>query len=268
MPFYDYHLKGKQNGWNKRPKVRLHVGGHDEWRTDSVWPPREAKYKPFYLSGKKSGSVTSLNDGTLSTTKPAANGGSTDWDYPHPGWKLGTVGFGPQGPDPVRGVVTFTTEPLEKDVEIAGPIVLELRASSTNTDTDFVIKLSDQQPQSRADRANGLQPASQVVSKGWMRASHREKDKKNSTKMRPFYTHRNPQPINPGEIYTYEIEVMACAHRFKKGHRIRLEIVNGDSPLTDSLFTHQYLYYKVGKDTFWHNAKNASCLKLPIVPTK
>ena len=77
-----------------------------------------------------------------------------------------TVGFGPQGPDPVRGVVTFTTEPLEKDVEIAGPIVLELKASSTNTDTDFVIKLSDQQPQSKADRANGLQPASQVVSKG------------------------------------------------------------------------------------------------------
>ena len=129
LPFYDYHLKGKQNGWNKRPKVRLHVGGRDEWRTDSVWPPREAKYKPFYLNGKKSGSVTSLNDGTLSTKKPTANGGSTDWDYPHPGWKLGTVGFGPQGPDPVRGVVTFTTEPLEKDVEIAEPIVLELKAS-------------------------------------------------------------------------------------------------------------------------------------------
>ena len=70
------------------------------------------------------------------------------------------------------------------------------------------------------------------------------------------------------EIHTYEIEVMPCAYRFKAGHRIRLEIVNGDSPLTDSLFTHQYLYYKVGTDTFWHNAKNPSRLKLPVVPAK
>ena len=181
---------------------------------------------------------------------------------------MGTVGFGPQGPDPVRNCVTFTTEPLKKDMEIAGPIILELQASSTNTDTDFIVKLSDQHPQSKKEREAGLQPASAVVSKGWLRASHREKDNKNSTKLRPIYTHSNPQPIEPGEIYTYEIEVMPCAHRFKKGHRVRLEIINGDSPLTDSLFTHQYLYYKVGSDTFWHNAKNASCLKLPVVPAK
>jgi predicted acyl esterase len=106
------------------------------------------------------------------------------------------------------------------------------------------------------------------VSKGWLRASHREKDDKNSTKQRPFYTHVNPQPIVPGEIYSYEIEVMPCAYRFKEGHRIRLEIVNGDSPLTDAIFTHQYLYYKVGSDTFWHNAKHVSRLLLPVVPTK
>ena len=155
---------------------------------------------------------------------------------------------------------------IEKDLEIAGPIILELQASSTCTDTDFIVKLSDQHPQTREDRGKGLQPASAVVSKGWLRASHREKDEKNSTKTRPFYTHTNPQPIEPGEIYTYELEVMPCAHRFKAGHRIRLEIVNGDSPLTDSLFTHQYLYYKVGTDTFWHNAKHPSRLRLPVVP--
>ena len=95
-----------------------------------------------------------------------------------------------------------------------------------------------------------------------------EKDEKRSTKLRPFYSHANPQPIVPGEVLLYEIEVMPCAHRFKAGHRIRLEIVNGDSPLTDSLFTHQYLYYKVGSDTIWHNAKRPSRLLLPVVPAK
>lgn len=165
-------------------------------------------------------------------------------------------------------MVTFTTAPLEKDLEIAGPVILELQVSSTCTDTDFIVKLSDQHPQSKEDRAKGLQPAFNVVSKGWLRASHREKDEENSTRFRPFYTHANPQPIEPGEIYKYEIEVMPCAYRFKAGHRIRLEIVNGDSPLTDAIFTHQYLYYKVGTDTFLHNAKHASRLLLPVVPAK
>ncbi len=268
LPFYDYHLKGLKNGWDKRPAVRLHVGGRNEWRDADEWPLKAAKYQAFNLSKRKSKSVASLNDGSLSTAAPANAGGSTSYDYPVPSWKLGTVGFGPQGPDPIRGVLTFTTEPLEKDLEIAGPVILELHASSTCTDTDFVIKVSDQHPQSAEDRAKGLQPASRVVTKGWLRASHREKDEKRSTKLRPFYSHANPQPIVPGEVLLYEIEVMPCAHRFKAGHRIRLEIVNGDSPLTDSLFTHQYLYYKVGSDTIWHNAKRPSRLLLPVVPAK
>jgi len=264
LPFYDHYLKGKKNRWLNRSNVRLHVGGRNEWREEDAWPLKHTKYTSFYLNRRQSKSLTSVNDGSLTTDAPRVNGGSTSYDYPNPGWKLGTVGFGPQGPDPVRGVLTFTTAPLEEDVEIIGPIILELHASSTNIDTDFIIKMSDQYPQSNEDRKRGLQPLASVVSKGWLRASHREKDEKRSTKYRPIYTHTNPQPIEPDQIYTFEIEVMPCAHLFKKDHRIRLEIVNGDSPLTDSLFTHQYLYYKVGTDTFWHNAKNPSRLLLPV----
>ena len=115
------------------------------------------------------------------------------------------------------------------------------------------------------DRTLNIQPLATVVTKGWLRASHREKDKILSSKLRPIYTHANPKPIEPGGVYVFEIEVMPCAHQFKANHRIRLEIVNGDSPLTDSLFTHQYLYYKVGTDTIWHNDKHPSRLLLPIV---
>ena len=149
---------------------------------------------------------------------------------------------------------------------MTGPVVLELHASSTATDTDFIVKLSDQLPQSDDDREAGLQPQSVVVSKGWLRASHREKDDARSTPLRPFHTHANPQPIEPGAVYAYEIEVMPFSNVFKAGHRIRLEIVNGDSPLTDAIFTHQYLYYKVGTDTIEHNAVHPSRLMLPVVP--
>ena len=254
----------KKNRWLNRSNVRLHVGGRNEWLEEDAWPLKHTKYTSFYLNRRHSKSVTSVNDGSLTTEAPRANGGSTSYDYPNPGWKLGTVGFGPQGPDPVRGVLTFTTAPLKEDAEFIGPIVLELHASSTNIDTDFIIKISDQYPQLKKDRKQGLQPLAFVVSKGWLRASHREKDEKRSTTYRPIYTHTNPQPIEPDQIYKFEIEVMPCAHMFGKGHRIRLEIVNGDSPLTDSLFTHQYLYYKVGADTFWHNARYPSRLLLPL----
>ena len=265
LPFYDHYLKGKKNKWAERPNVRLHVGGRNEWREEDEWPLKRAKFQHFYLNERTSKSVTSVNDGLLTTAAPKANGGSTSYDYPDPNWKLGTVGFSPQGPDPVRGVLTFTTEPLKKHLEIVGPIILELHASSSNIDTDFIIKISDQYPQSMEDRTLNIQPLAIVVSKGWLRASHREKDKILSSKLRPIYTHANPKPIEPGIVYVFEIEVMPCAHEFKANHRIRLEIVNGDSPLTDSLFTHQYLYYKVGTDTIWHNDKHPSRLLLPIV---
>src|SRR5205085_4343289 len=131
-------------------------------------------------------SLNSLNDGALSKSA-ASSAEATTYSYPNPGWVTGVVGFGSTGPaggfDPVRRVLTFTTAALEKDVEIAGPIKLVLYASSTAKDTDFVIKLSEQMPQSSDDRAKGLNPPSQLVTKGWLRASHRGIDSKHSTEM-------------------------------------------------------------------------------------
>jgi predicted acyl esterase len=58
---------------------------------------------------------------------------------------------------------------------------------------------------------------------------------------------------------------MPCANVFKKGHRIRLEMANADSMMTDSFFAHQYSWYKVGTDTIHHSAEHPSRLLLPIV---
>ncbi len=264
LPFYDRWLKGRENGWEERPDVRVYVMGPGTWRESGTWPPEDVRYRNYYLSGQTSGSVASLNDGSLIEESPAADGGSTSYDYPDPKWKLGVVGFGPNGPDPVGRVLTFTTAPLGEDLEVVGPVVLELYAASTASDTDFFVRLADQFPQSAEERSQGVQPRAVTVTKGWLRASHREKDDAWNSEHRPFYSHRSPQPIEPGEVYRFDIEVMPCAYRFEAGHRIRLEIVNGDSPLTDSIFTHQYLWYKVGADTIQHSAAHPSCLRLPV----
>jgi putative CocE/NonD family hydrolase len=166
----------------------------------------------------------------------------------------------------VRRVLTFTSAPLDADIEVTGPIVLELFASSDQIDTRFIVKLADQHPQDEAARAKDLQPAFTNVAKGWLLASHREKDAKRSTELRAFYTHSNPQPLTPGEVYRFDIEVLPVAYVFKKGHRIRLEIANGDSAVTDAVFTHPYPPTAIGSDTFHHNAVHPSRLKLPVIP--
>jgi predicted acyl esterase len=143
--------------------------------------------------------------------------------------------------------------------------VLKLFASSDQIDTQFIVKLAEQHPQDEASRAKGEQPGSTNVSKGWLKASHREKDEARSTDIRPFYTHANPQPLSPGEVYQFDIEVLPISYVFRKGHRIRLEIVNGDSPLTDAVFNHPYHPTQMGADTIHHDAVHASCIMLPVV---
>jgi putative CocE/NonD family hydrolase len=264
LPFYDHYLKGEETDYAKRPAVEYFVRGADAVRTAESWPPPGLRYVTWHLSAEKSGSVTSLNDGTLS--RAAASGEeTTSYSYPNPGWMLGVVGFGPNNqPDPARRVLTFTTAPLEQDVEIAGPIRLVLHAASSRDDMDFFVKLSEQMPQAAEDRAKGLNPASYWITKGWLRASHRALDPNKSSEMEPYHTHSDPMPIKPGEIYRFDVSIEPMAHRFKKGNRIRLEIVNGDSAVTDVLWTHYYTPNKIGADTIYHSAQYPSALTLPV----
>jgi predicted acyl esterase len=162
-------------------------------------------------------------------------------------------------------VLTFTTPPLTADLEIAGPIKLTLYASSTRNDIDFFVKLSEQMPQSPEDRGKGLNPASYWITKGWLRASHRALDPDKSTEMEPYHSHADPQPIEPGKVYRFDISIEPMAHRFKMGNRVRLEIVNGDSVITDVLWTHYYVPSKIGTDTIHHSAEHPSVLTLPVM---
>jgi putative CocE/NonD family hydrolase len=168
--------------------------------------------------------------------------------------------------DPVRRVLTFTAPELERDTEVTGCIVLDFYASSDQPDTDFIAKLSDVLPLAEDRRTAGENPEFVVVSKGWLKASHRRLDEERTTEHRPFHTHQDPQPLEPERVYRFTIEVHPASHVFKAGHRIRLELANGDSTVTDGNFSHQYLWFKQGADTVYHDAERPSRLLLPVVP--
>jgi predicted acyl esterase len=264
-PFYDWCLKGEQTAYLAEPPVRYFLTGADRFKAADTWPPAGIRYRQLYLGGGPSGSVTSLNDGVLTPAAPTG-ASTTTFHYPDPGWRLGVVGFDQEGRvDPVRRVLTFTSAPLDSDLEVTGPIELKLFASSTNVDTDFVVKLSEQVPQSAEDRGKDIQPRSRLVTKGWLRASHRDIDQRRSLEHAPWYSHDKPVPLEQGKIYQFNIAVMPSAYLFKKGSRIRLELANGDSQLTEIVFQHDYTPDKVGADTIHHDAEHPSVLSIPVM---
>jgi putative CocE/NonD family hydrolase len=263
-PWYDHWLKGEDNGVLDRPAVSLFVSGIDADRDYDQWPPPGMALQPFALCGARSGSVTSLNDGGLDVEGPAGPE-SFSYTYPDPLWHLGTATVTSLGvPNPISRILTFTSRELEHDLEVIGPARLRLFASSDQVDTDFVVRLSDQVP-TPATMHPELAPPAVVVSRGWLRASHRELDDHASTELRPHHSHRDPQPLVPEEVYAFEIELMPLAHVFRAGHRIRLELANGDSPVSEAIFAHYYTLWS-GTDTIHHSDRFPSTLFLPVVP--
>ncbi|MFI5266433.1 MAG: CocE/NonD family hydrolase [Chloroflexota bacterium] len=259
--WYDYWLKGIDTGIMDERPVRYQVRPTGEWRTAPSWPPPGVEPVRLYLAPGQAGAVQSLNDGSMAWQEPPAEGGSTSYDYPHEEWMGwpggGTAVMRPDGTlDPLAKIATFTTPPLEQDLELLGAITLKLWASSDQTDTDFLVKVADQAPAGE----RGSPPAG--VTKGWLKASHRELDQQRSRPDRPWHPHTNAEPLTPGEVYELDLEIWPASWVFKKGHRIRLEIAAGDSPPIDG--GHDW-GIKFGSDTVYHDRAHPSHLLLPVV---
>lgn len=266
LPFYDRYLKGLKTSYDDEPPVRYYLPGANDIRKADTWPLPNLEYRALYLAAGPSGSVVSLNDGVMQAEPPAADAGQTSYDYPHPEWRQGVVGPHRDGrPDPVRRVLTFTSPHLTEDLEVNGPMKLVLHASSTAKDTKFIVKFSEVFEPKLGDAADKERPPYRVVSKGWLLASHRELDAARSTEHWPWHTHANPQPLVPGKVYRFDICIVPTANLFRKGSRLRIEIANGDSPVTDGFFWHEYTPSQIGTDTIHHNRQYPSYLSVPVV---
>ncbi len=261
LPFYDHYLKGSNTSYLERPVVQYDVR-HGKRKASKSWPPEGVQTKRLFLQGGPSGSVRSLNDGSLSEQK-ASGIDATSYSYPDPGWTvgLGTATLKPgAAPDTVGRVLTFTSRPLDQAIELAGNATLVLYFSSTADDTDFIVKVSEQLPRSEVDIAAGLQPGFEVVTKGWLRASIATAEKEEAASDWPVYSYSKREALVPGQVYRIAIPMQAMAYRFRARSAIRLEIANHDSPVTERQFAHVYKPSKHGTDTLYHSAKHPSQL--------
>jgi uncharacterized protein len=198
----------KLSSW---PKVIYYLTGANEWRATSAWPVPQARPLSLYLHGGR----------MLSTQHPAEHAEPDEYDF-DPQHPTPTVGGSilsyhyPVGSVDVAAVqnrpdiLTYTSTVLETDLDVVGPIRLILYARSSATDTDFAGRLSDVFPDGRAIQ----------LQNGMLRARYGALD-------------GEPRPLAPQLVYCLEIDLWATAHRFKKGHRIRLDISSADFPRFD-----------------------------------
>lgn len=255
--WFDYWLKGIDNGVVDEPPVKLFVMGDNVWRDEQEWPPARARPTPFYLHS--AGAANTLDgDGTLSTDRPGgepADHFTYDPEDPTPtagGAVLMNAVFGAgvrdQRPIERRAdVLVYTSAPLDHDVEVTGPVVVKLWAASSAPDTDFVARLVDVHP-------DGL---AQNLADGIIRARYRDGDE--------------PRLLEPGQAYEFTIDLWATSNVFKAGHRIRLDIASASfprwdrNPNTGAPFASDTITRPAGQ-TILHDAEHPSHVVLPIVP--
>lgn len=208
LRWYAAVREGTTNSW---PTVIYYLMGANEWRVAQDWPPPEAQRLALYLGP----------GGTLTAQAPQQPSVPDSYIY-HPEDPTPTVGGSivsyvyPPGSVDVSEVqqrsdlVTYTTQPLERDLDIVGPLRLILYASSSALDTDFSARLSDVFPDGRAIQ----------LQSGMLRARYRN-------------LNGDPELLEPGRIYRFDIDMWATANRFKARHRLRIDICSADFPRFD-----------------------------------
>jgi putative CocE/NonD family hydrolase len=262
LRWFDYWLKGEENGVDDEPPVKIFVMGLDQWREEEDWPLPDTRYYRYYLHS--GGNANTLQgDGLLSTERP--DGEPPDQYYynpddPTPTWggatllpgALSAVNAGPRDQREIaqrQDVLVYTTPPLTHDVEVTGPVELVLYASSSARDTDFTGKLVDVYPDGRA----------LVLTDGILRARYRNS----------FF---KSELLEPGKVYELHIDLVATSNLFKAGHCIRLEVSSSNfprfdrNPNTGGIIAQESAFPPViAVNRVYHNRDCPSYLYLPVI---
>ena len=259
LRWYDHWLNGVDNGILSEPPVKIFVMGDDVWRDEEDWPLARAQDTRFFLhSGGKANSRH--GDGSLGVEGPGDE--PADVFLYNPADPVPTVGgalccnpyfaangaFDQNDIEARADVLVYSTPPLEREVEVTGPVTVTLWAATSATDTDFTAKLVDVCEDGCARN----------LTDGIIRARYRN-------------SMSHPEPVEPGTPVCYTIDLWATSNVFKAGHRIRLEISSSNFPRFDRNTNTGNLIaadseLKPALQTVLHAGQHASYVTLPIVP--
>ncbi len=124
--------------------------------------------------------------------------------------------------------LTFVSAPLEEETEITGPLAAKLFVSSTTTDADLFLVFKVYTPDLREVTFQGAIDPHTPIAQGWLRASHRKLDPALSEPYRPYHTHGEVQPLQPGVPVAVEVELLPTSIAVPAGYRIALSVRGKD----------------------------------------
>ena len=220
QPWFDYWLRGQ--GELKLAEATVFETGSNRWVTHEAWPPKTGvESRPLYLREERKLSFTAPHGGDfdeyvsdpanpvpyrprpVSPTYPGA-----EW----PVWLVQDQRFVDHRPD----VLSWQTDPLTEDVTVAGDIAAQIWASTSGTDSDWVVKLIDVYP----DGAKELPGFQLMIADEIFRARFRNSFEK-------------PEPVASGKPVKYAIDLHTNQHAFLKGHRIMVQVQSTWFPVYD-----------------------------------
>ena len=265
-PFFDHYLKGGPDP--KTPPVLTYTTGINQWQASTRWPIGVAK--PIYLAAngeatferpKASGHEEYVSDPAKPVPfipRPINMDDATQWKP----WLVHDQRFVSERPD----VASWKSVPLDKPVHIMGAPAVELFASTTGTDSDWVVKLIDVYPN---DVPEGAAQGSKASVAGLELPIGIE-----IFRGRYLKSFAKPAPLKAGKVEQYRWELPNVDHVFLPGHRIMVQIQSSLFPLYDrnpQTYVDNIMYakpgdYKKATQSIWFGGGNATAVALPVVP--
>lgn len=258
LRWFDYWLKGIDNGIVDEPPLRLFIMGINQWRDEHEWPLARTDWQKWHFHSQ--GHANTLRgDGALAPVAPGDE--PVDQFIYDPDYPVQTTGGNnccsphivPWGPYDQRAVemrsdvLCYTSAPLAAELEVTGPIKLVLYAATDGLDTDWTAKLVDVAPSGYAKN----------LCDGIIRARFRE-------------SLSTPTLLEPNQIYQYEIDLGVTGNVFQQGHCVRVEISSSNFPRFDRNPNTGHDFgadteLRPAQQTVYHTRLYPSHIVLPIV---
>lgn len=272
IPFFNYYLKGKGD-ISQINEANIFFSGANEWKHLSQWPPAESESKPIYLQ----------SNGKLSWDKSSAKNNYDEYvsDPAHPvpytedvhfnrtrDYMTDDQRFASRRPD----VLTFETDVLGEDLTLAGVVTADLKVSLSSTDADFVVKVIDVFPddfkyENETKRTAGRDAGGPYPMGGYQMLVRGEIMR---GKFRNSFS--TPTPFKPNKVEEVRFDLPDVAHKFKKGHRLMIQIQSSWFPLADRNPQKFMNIYEANDSDFqketirvYHDATNSSNIVLPVL---
>jgi putative CocE/NonD family hydrolase len=254
LRFFDYYLRGIDNGVMKEKVLVYYTMGEEKWKTTNAWPPLGSTTQRWYLSENntlsQSPSKTKSGEDTYTVDFEATTGKTNRWHT-----QLGgTAVIYPNRAEEDHKLLTYTSLPLADDTEITGHPIVTLYLTSTATDGAFFVYLEDVDETGRVI----------YITEGQLRAIHR----KVSTDPPPYsllvpyhsFKKKDTMPLVPGEIAELTFGLLPTSVLIKKEHRIRIAISGHDKDTFTRIPAEETPVITVAR-----NKSHASFVDLPII---